>query len=334
MPRPKPPKPMRVALNACGSYAGEALVEALVAQGHTVVALVEPEEEAKVPEAVGDKFTMEEFSPTFVKTVLAVSRRPSQRTGARVHHHPPTHPALPPVVGCSPTQNSTPHCFPCFQCDAVVMQLEGHTKAAANVLQAPPKPSAPANLLHRQPHHPTPSSPPHHPNPQVLVESELHKDKVFVGVSNLMTWAGTTSSKPKLKEGEEPPEGEEEETIEDEDAENPDRREPLERGAVVELDWERRQVGGTFFDNKDKYKKKIDGVQAILPSSPDYDALSECERLVVRSGKEGLKTFVINAGLLYGRGEGDLLHSFFKAPLPSSWILTPHPLPEPSPVGS
>ena len=87
-----------------------------------------------------------------------------------------------------------------LQCDAVVMQLEGHTKTASDVLQ-------------------------------VLVESELHKDKVFVGVSNLMTWSGTTSSKPHKKkvEGEEG-EGEEEEPepADEEDAENPDRKEPLE----------------------------------------------------------------------------------------------------------
>jgi len=82
------------------------------------------------------------------------------------------------------------------------MQLEGHTTAASDVLQ-------------------------------VLVESELHKDKVFVGVSNLMTWSGTVSSKPhkkKVAEGEEGEgEAEEEEALEDgEDAENPDRKEPLE----------------------------------------------------------------------------------------------------------
>ena len=65
---------------------------------------------------------------------------------------------------------------------------------------------------------------------QVLVESELHKDKVFVGISNLMTWSGTQPSKPKrvVKEGEEAEEEEPEEVIDEDDAENPDRREPLE----------------------------------------------------------------------------------------------------------
>ena len=63
----------------------------------------------------------------------------------------------------------------------------------------------------------------------MLVESELHKDKVFVGISNLMTWSGTTPSKPKreLAEGEEEEEPEEE-AVDEEDAENPDRKEPLE----------------------------------------------------------------------------------------------------------
>ena len=89
-----------------------------------------------------------------------------------------------------------------LQCDAVVMQLEGHTTTASDVLQ-------------------------------VLVESELHKDKVFVGVSNLMTWSGTASSKPHKKKAAEGEEGEAEEEEEeapadDEDAENPDRKEPLE----------------------------------------------------------------------------------------------------------
>jgi len=136
-----------------------------------------------------------------------------------------------------------------------------------------------------------------------------------------MTWSGTTPSKPKLQEGEEPPEGEDEEALaDDEDAENPDRNEPLERGAVVEADWPRRIHGITFFDNKARYKQMKD---VVLPEDPNYVELSNCEKLVVQSRKKGLATFVVSPGLLYGRGEGTLMHYLFK----DAWELKPCPFP-------
>ena len=72
MGRPKPPKPMRVGVNATGSYTGVALVESLQKAGHTVVAFTEPGQEGTVPASVSDTYVMEPFTPDFVSTVLAV----------------------------------------------------------------------------------------------------------------------------------------------------------------------------------------------------------------------------------------------------------------------
>jgi len=60
-----------------------------------------------------------------------------------------------------------------------------------------------------------------------------------------------------------------------------------------------------------------------LPADPNYKALSNCEKLIVRSKKEGLRTYVVSSGLLYGRGEGDLMHGFFK----DAWELKKVPFP-------
>jgi len=174
-------------------------------------------------------------------------------------------------------------------CDAVVMQLEGHTKTSADVLQ-------------------------------VLVESELHKDKIFIGVSNLMTWCGTAPLKPKRKlpigggEGDAP--ADEEAPLEDEgeDADNPDRKEPLEAGAVTEADWPRRTAGETF-SHMEKYQK----MGVILPPDPDYEGLMNCEKLIARSRKQGLATYIVNHGLCYGRGERDAMAIRFK----DAWELKP-----------
>jgi len=90
----------------------------------------------------------------------------------------------------------------------------------------------------------------------------------------------------------------------------------------VESDWARRELGGTFFDDVSGYKSTKKN-PIVLPANPDYQALADCEKLVVRSRKDGLRTYVVNAGLLYGRGEGDLMHGFFK----DAWELAACPFP-------
>ena len=77
-----------------------------------------------------------------------------------------------------------------------------------------------------------------------------------------MTWCGTAPLKPKRKvpigrgEGDAPADEEAPPEDEGEDADNPDRKEPLEAGAVTEADWPRRTAGETF-SHMEKYQKMV-----------------------------------------------------------------------------
>ena len=71
MGRPKPPTPMRVLVNDASGWGGRAVVDALKKDGHSVVALTAPDQDA--PDGL-DELRMGDITPEFIESLLQVCR--------------------------------------------------------------------------------------------------------------------------------------------------------------------------------------------------------------------------------------------------------------------
>lgn len=179
------------------------------------------------------------------------------------------------------------------------------------------------------------------PNDYKLVLDALKKhktdegeEKVFILISSLMAWQGTpkkleelgaVKKEKKTAEGEgEKPEGEEAEKKEDED------EEPQKDADDEDAEQKSESSIGEFKElpPKEKIRKKFKHIAftekdyKLRDPIEEYRIIKDIEDEVLNFKKEGVKTYVISAGILYGKGEAIFNSHFQKA-----WLQDPIRLP-------
>jgi adenylate kinase len=145
---------------------------------------------------------------------------------------------------------------------------------------------------------------------EALRKFKFEEEKVLILISSLMAWSGTPKKLEEVKTPEQiaeearlaalaakAAEGEEEKPKEDEDQNEDDEYEPKPKKkeeVVVEKPKTRKKFKHIPFTEKDF---------AMRNPIEEYSIIKEVEDEVLNFKKENVKTYVISAGILYGKGE-------------------------------
>lgn len=167
---------------------------------------------------------------------------------------------------------------------------------------------------------------------EALRKYKFEEEKILILVSSLMAWSGTPRKLEELKtpeqiaeearlavlaakaaEGEdEKPKDDDEEPNEDED----DDAEEKPKAAPVE------EVKAPKLRPKYKYLPFSEKDFAMRDPIEEYRIIKEVEDEVLNFRKENVKTYVISAGILYGKGE-----AIFNSHIQKAWLQDPARLP-------
>jgi adenylate kinase len=183
---------------------------------------------------------------------------------------------------------------------------------------------------------------------QALAKGKFEEEKVLILISSLMAWKGTPNKQEEIKtpeqmaedakaaaeaaakagaggeDGEEKPDdapADQPEEAEEEDADNEDGEvnEANEDESIGEFQEEppkkklRRKFKHLAFSEKD---------YGLRDPIEEYRIIKEIEDEVLNFKKENVKTYVISAGILYGKGE-----AIFNSHIQKAWLQEPMRLP-------
>ena len=168
-----------------------------------------------------------------------------------------------------------------------------------------------------------------------LKKHKFEEEKVLILISSLMAWSGTPKKMEEVKTAEqiaeearlaaeasaEPAEAEEgtepkeeEEPVDDDGEPKDDLKEPSKQEVVdTNLPKIRKKFKLYPFSEKD---------YAMRDPIEEYRIIKEVEDEVLNFKKENVKTYVISAGILYGKGE-----AIFNSHIQKAWLQDPPQLP-------
>ena len=170
---------------------------------------------------------------------------------------------------------------------------------------------------------------------EALKKYKFEEEKILILISSLMAWSGTPKKLEEVKtpeqlaeearlaaeeakqaegggEGEEEKQEEEEpaEAEEGEEGEEGEKKEEVPEEAPKKI---RRKYKHLPFSEKD---------YAMRDPIEEYKIIKEVEDEVINFKKENVKTYVISAGILYGKGE-----AIFNSHIQKAWLQDPLRLP-------
>ena len=163
---------------------------------------------------------------------------------------------------------------------------------------------------------------------EALRKYKFEEEKVLILISSLMAWSGTPRNLEEVKTPEQLVEearlvalaakeaeggGEEEEKKEEEEPEEPaeddedgEEKPPKEEPVEVEKPKMRKKFKHLPFAEKDF---------AMRDPIEEYKIIKQVEDEVLNFKKENVKTYVISAGILYGKGE-----AIFNSHIQKAWL--------------